>query len=116
MDLQLKDRRALVTGTSVGIRCGIAKALSRRVGPHGVTVNGIPRGRSHGERILRNGTTAHRQWQAGHQIPMRRRGEPEDIAHRVCFLASPLAGCIPGAVMPVDDGLRRDPFCDQGQP
>lgn len=41
---------------------------------------------------------------------MGRYGEPEDIAHLVCFLASPLAGYITGTVIPVDGALRRDPF------
>jgi 3-oxoacyl-[acyl-carrier protein] reductase len=39
-----------------------------------------------------------------------RYGEPEDIAALVTFLASPLAGYITGAVIPVDGGLRRYQF------
>ena len=87
-----------------------AKGLSRMVGPHGVTVNCIPPGRIHSEQILRNYTPEYRQWQSEHEIPMGRYGEPEDIAHLVCFLASPLAGYITGTVIPVDGGLRRYQF------
>jgi len=87
-----------------------AKGLSRMVGPHGVTVNSIPPGRITSEQILRNYTPEYRQWQAEHEIPMGRYGEPEDIAHLVCFLASPLAGYITGTVIPVDGGLRRYQF------
>jgi 3-oxoacyl-[acyl-carrier protein] reductase len=87
-----------------------AKGLSRMVGPHGITVNCIPPGRIHSEQILRNYTPEYRQWQSDHEIPMGRYGEPEDIAHLVCFLASPLAGYITGAVIPVDGGLRRYQF------
>ena len=36
--------------------------------------------------------------------------QTEDIANLVCFLASPLAGYISGAVIPVDGGLRRYQF------
>ncbi len=87
-----------------------AKGLSRDVGKHGITVNCIPPGRIHSEQILRNYTPEYRQWQCEHEIPVGRYGEPEDIAHLVCFLASPLAGYITGAVIPVDGGLRRYQF------
>ena len=87
-----------------------AKGLSREVGRHGITVNCIPPGRIHSEQIRRNYTPEYRQWQAEHEIPVGRYGEPEDIANLVCFLASPLAGYITGAVIPVDGGLRRYQF------
>jgi 3-oxoacyl-[acyl-carrier protein] reductase len=87
-----------------------AKGLSREVGKHGITVNCIPPGRIHSEQILRNYTPEYRRWQSEHEIPMGRYGEPEDIAHLVCFLVSPLAGYITGAVIPVDGGLRRYQF------
>jgi 3-oxoacyl-[acyl-carrier protein] reductase len=87
-----------------------AKGLSREVGKFGVTVNCIPPGRIHSEQILRNYKPEFRQWQAEHEIPAGRYGEPEDIAHLVCFLASPLASYITGAVIPVDGGLRRYQF------
>lgn len=87
-----------------------AKGLSREVGKHGITVNCIPPGRIHSEQILRNYAPEYRQWQAEHEIPVGRYGEPEDIAHLVCFLCSPLASYITGAVIPVDGGLRRYQF------
>jgi 3-oxoacyl-[acyl-carrier protein] reductase len=37
-------------------------------------------------------------------------GQPEDIAHLVCYLASPLARYITGTVIPVDGGMRRYQF------
>ena len=87
-----------------------AKGLSRMVGPHGVTVNCIPPGRIHSEQIFRNYTPEYRQWQCDNEIPMGRYGEPEDLANLVCFLASPKASYITGAVIPVDGGLRRYQF------
>jgi len=87
-----------------------AKGLSREVGKHGITVNCIPPGRIHSEQILRNYKPEFRQWQAEHEIPMGRYGEPEDIAALVCFLCSPLASYITGTVIPVDGGLRRYQF------
>jgi 3-oxoacyl-[acyl-carrier protein] reductase len=87
-----------------------AKGLSREVGRHGITVNCIPPGRIMSEQIRRNYTPEYRQWQADHEIPVGRYGEPEDVANLVCFLASPLAGYITGTVVPVDGGLRRYQF------
>ncbi|MEK7346029.1 MAG: SDR family oxidoreductase [Pseudomonadota bacterium] len=87
-----------------------AKGLSRMVGQHGVTVNCVPPGRIHSEQIFRNYTPEYRQWQCENEIPMGRYGEPEDMAHLVTFLASPLASYITGAVIPVDGGLRKYQF------
>jgi 3-oxoacyl-[acyl-carrier protein] reductase len=38
-------------------------------------------------------------------IPMRRFGEPDEMAHAVTFLAAPASGYITGVVLPVDGGL-----------
>ena len=87
-----------------------AKGLSREVGKHGITVNCIPPGRIISEQILRNYTPEYRQWQSEHEIPVGEYGQPADIANLVCFLVSPLARYITGAVIPVDGGLRRYQF------
>jgi len=87
-----------------------AKGLSRMVGPPGVTVNCVAPGRIYSEQILRNYTPEYRQWQCENEIPIGRYGEPEDLADLVVFLASPRAGYITGAVIPVDGGLRRYQF------
>jgi 3-oxoacyl-[acyl-carrier protein] reductase len=87
-----------------------AKGLSREVGKHGITVNSIPPGRIISEQILRNYTPEHRAWQSEHEIPVGEYGQPEDIAYLVCFLCSPLARYVTGAVIPVDGGLRKYQF------
>ena len=87
-----------------------AKGLSREVGKHGITVNCVPPGRIISEQILRNYPPEFRQHESEHDIPVGEYGQPEDIANLVCFLASPLARYITGAVIPVDGGLRRYQF------
>ena len=87
-----------------------AKGLSREVGKHGITVNCIPPGRIISEQILRNYPPEFRKKQSEEEIPVGEYGQPADIANLVCFLASPLARYITGAVIPVDGGLRRYQF------
>jgi len=87
-----------------------AKGLSREVGKHGITVNCVPPGRIISEQILRNYSPEFRQHESEHDIPVGEYGQPEDIANLVCFLASPRARYITGAVIPVDGGLRRYQF------
>jgi 3-oxoacyl-[acyl-carrier protein] reductase len=87
-----------------------AKGLSREVGKHGITVNSIPPGRIMSEQIRRKYSEEFRAKQSAEEIPIGRYGEPEELAVLAVFLASPLAGYITGAVLPVDGGLRRYAF------
>jgi 3-oxoacyl-[acyl-carrier protein] reductase len=87
-----------------------AKGLSRDVGRDGVTVNSIAPGKINSDQIMRRYSPEFREREAREDIPVGYYGEPADIAHLVCFLASPLARYITGAVIPVDGGLRRYQF------
>jgi hypothetical protein len=62
------------------------------------------------DQIVRRYAAEDRAREAAEEIPVGCYGEPADIAHLACFLASPLARYIPGAVIPVDGGLRRYQF------
>jgi len=87
-----------------------AKGLSREVGKRGITVNSVPPGRIISEQILRNYPPEFRERESREDIPVGEYGQPEDLANLVCFLASPRARYITGAVIPVDGGLRRYQF------
>ena len=87
-----------------------SKGLSREVGKHGITVNCIPPGRIMSEQIRRKYSPEFRAKQSAEDIPVGRYGEPEELAALAVFLASPVAGYITGAVLPVDGGLRRYAF------
>ncbi len=99
------DNLALSNAVRPGV-IGWAKTLAREVGPDGVTVNSIAPGRIDTERIAEvypDGPTESDL----RAIPLRRLGEPREIAEVVCFLASDRAAYVTGAVIPVDGGLTR---------
>lgn len=83
---------------------GMTRQLAQELGPFGITVNSVAPG------FLRTSPDYERQWQgygeAGQKalverIPMRRIGEPDDIAYATLFLASDYASWITGQVLPV---------------
>lgn len=88
-----------------------AKGLSRELAAHGITINSIQPGRILSEQILRfHPTEDDRRKFAEENIPMRRFGEPEELADLAVFLASPRAAYITGTVIPVDGGMSRFAF------
>ena len=82
---------------------GWAKTLAREVGGDGITVNTIAPGRIDTAR-LREAFPSPEQVA---QIPLRRVGQPQELAAVACFLASEQAGYVTGTVVPVDGGLTR---------
>jgi 3-oxoacyl-[acyl-carrier protein] reductase len=83
---------------------GLTRALAVELGPQGVTVNCVCPGPIH---------TGMTQWIADEakekfarrRVPLRRYGDPEEVAHMVLNLALPSASYVTGAVIPVDGGL-----------
>lgn len=88
-----------------------AKGLSREVAAHGITINSLQPGRIRSEQIDKRYPTdeARREFSQA-EIPAGRFGDADEIAHLAIFLASPLAGYITGAVIPVDGGMSRFAF------
>ena len=81
---------------------GFTHTLALEVGHRGITVNAIAPGvitAPMGQMLIDAFPDLY------NQIPMRRWGTPEDIAHLTVFLASPGAGYITGQTIVVDGGL-----------
>jgi 3-oxoacyl-[acyl-carrier protein] reductase len=82
---------------------GFCRSVAREVGRHGITVNCVALAsiRSPDQPVDDDSEPTRRQ--LGHYI-IRRRGEPEDVADLVTFLASPRASWITGQTYPVNGG------------
>ncbi|MGB2953714.1 MAG: SDR family oxidoreductase [Gaiellaceae bacterium] len=85
---------------------GWAKTMARELGPKKITVNSIAPGRIDTPRLAE---VYHGQPRAEDlaEIPLRRFGDPREVAAVACFLASEQAGYVTGTVIPVDGGLTR---------
>ncbi|RED60551.1 SDR family NAD(P)-dependent oxidoreductase [Cohnella phaseoli] len=81
---------------------GLYRVLAKEVGKHRITVNQVAPGWTISDRDREDGTTSRPEYEAG--VPLRRRGEDQDIANTVAFLASDLADFITGAFIPVCGG------------
>lgn len=85
-------------------------SLAQALGRYRVRVNAVCPGSVVGtgflERARGHGVTPAELALLVAQIPLGRAATPHDIAEAVCFLASPLAAHITGAVLPVDGGER----------
>lgn len=86
-----------------------SRQLSFELAPFGITVNCVAPGRINSVQILErlHPTEASRAAFIRDNIPAGRFGEPEELGALVAFLASPLAGYISGAHIPVDGGAVR---------
>ena len=89
-----------------------AKGLSRVLGRDGITVNCVSPGIVMTDQIRRQlprwlPTKEDQDRWLEQEVPMRRFGEPDDVARLICFLCSPLAGYITGQRIYADGGWNR---------
>ena len=101
----------LTAGTAYAVSKGALSAmtfsLARELAADGVTVNGIAPAYVRTPMVTEELTEAQRQALLA-MIPVGRFCEPEEFAHVVRFLASPLAGFITGEIIDVNGGLLMD--------
>jgi len=82
---------------------GLTRALSRELGPRGITVNSVAPGYLRTE--MTHGLDEEQLDQIARRTPLGRLGEVDDVAVAVMFLASREAGFVNGHVLVVDGGL-----------
>jgi NAD(P)-dependent dehydrogenase (short-subunit alcohol dehydrogenase family) len=99
------DLRAAYSATKAGLS-GLVRSLAIEWGPKGVTVNAV------GPGIIKTPLTSAYMDQFPERVtatiahtPLRRLGEPEDVADVVAFLASDQARFITGQTIYVDGGI-----------
>lgn len=103
-------------GVSNTVRAAVAawaKTLSNEVGIYGITVNNVLPGSTYTARLqalmeqqAKDSGASQKEIEERmkNTIPLRRIGQPEEIAHVVAFLASPAASYVSGTSIPVDGG------------
>jgi 3-oxoacyl-[acyl-carrier protein] reductase len=99
------DNLALSNAVRPGV-VGLAKTLSRELGPKGITVNSIAPGRIDTERIREVYPDGPSEADL-RSIPLRRLGTAREVGDVVAFLASDRAAYVTGSVIAVDGGLLR---------
>jgi meso-butanediol dehydrogenase / (S,S)-butanediol dehydrogenase / diacetyl reductase len=87
----------------------LTRSLAVRLGPHGVRANAVcpgwvrtPMGEEDMRKLSDDVDDAYRK--VTRFAPLRRAGEPEEIASAICYLASDDASYITGAIMMADGG------------
>jgi 3-oxoacyl-[acyl-carrier protein] reductase len=83
---------------------GLTRSLAVELGRHGVTVNCICPG------PIETGMTAPipddaKATYARRRVPLRRYGDPEEVAHMTLNLCLPSSSFVNGATIPVDGGM-----------
>ena len=91
------------TATKAGV-VGLTKSFAVELGRQGITVNCICPG------PIRTGMTASisdedKETYARRRVPLRRYGDPEEVAQMTLSLCLPAASFLNGAIIPVDGGM-----------
>lgn len=82
---------------------GFSKSLAREVGARGITVNTVAPGFI--DTDMTSGLPEAHKDALLEQVPLKRLGEPEEIAAAVSFLASPSAAYVTGETLHVNGGM-----------
>jgi NAD(P)-dependent dehydrogenase (short-subunit alcohol dehydrogenase family) len=82
---------------------GLTRAAAKELGPYGITVNAVCPGLFDTE-LTRENATPEQLEAIAKTFPIRRLGDPFEVADLICFLASEAAGYITGASLDINGG------------
>jgi NAD(P)-dependent dehydrogenase (short-subunit alcohol dehydrogenase family) len=82
---------------------GLTRAAAKELGPYGITVNAVCPGLFDTE-LTRENATPEQLEAIAQTFPVRRLGDPFEVADLICFLASEAAGYITGASLDINGG------------
>ena len=82
----------------------LAKSVAQEMGPRGIRANALAPGFIETAMTAALPDNVREEWKK--KIPLRRGGQPEDIANVATFLASDLASYVTGQVIQVDGGMN----------
>jgi 2-hydroxycyclohexanecarboxyl-CoA dehydrogenase len=106
-----EPRNCVYSAAKAGV-AGFTKALAQEVGPSNININCIALGRTHTPAHARSSRDFVRPGmdpkeydaRALRRYPLRRFGEPEDVANVLCFLLSDRSRHMTGQIISVDGG------------
>lgn len=84
----------------------LAKSMAQELAPRGITVNVIAPGAI--ETPMLRAHSAERKQAMAASTPLKRLGQPEEVASAIVYLSSVDAGFITGTVMHINGGIRMD--------
>lgn len=85
----------------------LVKSMANEWGGDGIRVNSVAPGTIFSARVV--DTPESREFARNSTIPLRRRGEPDDVAKVITFLSSDLASYVTGETIMVDGGWNTAP-------
>ncbi len=94
---------AAYAATKAGV-VGLTKSMAVELGRHGVTANCICPGPIETDMTAAIPDEAKAEY-ARRQVPLRRYGQPEEVAQMTLSLCLPAASYVNGAILPVDGGM-----------
>ena len=82
----------------------LAKSIAQELGPKGIRANAVAPGFIETAMTAALSEDIRKDWMK--KIPLRRGGQPEDIANVCAFLASDMSSYVSGQVIQIDGGMN----------
>ncbi|SFS16741.1 3-oxoacyl-[acyl-carrier-protein] reductase [Microbacterium sp. cf046] len=99
-----RPKRGAYAASKAGIIL-LTQTAAVELGPDGIQVNAIAPGSIETPMVMTAAVSAEAQAKKAAAIPLRRRGEPEDLTGAAVFLASADSDYITGAILTIDGGM-----------